>query len=276
MSHRLIFTNNTKLNDTNYVPGSGVGAKSISVRRALKDRTSVICSVPPPPPFVPTDLPNFLLWLDANDPAGTGIKPADGALNTWIDKSGNGKNMTAAQTTPTFSNTANAVVFPAIGYYKNTTVVFNNAYTAFFVFKSSNIQGMGPLYTTAAAGGTGISGIFPNENNTTTFQTLGNNNWYINNNNIFKVNVMNLATVSYSDNVIGSDVLLYSNGVVIGNNTLVNPITYNSLNIGARFTGPNLDGTFKGNMYEVIGYSGVLTNANRIKVENYLRGKWNI
>ena len=41
MSHRLIFTNNTKLNDTNYISGSGVGAVSASSRAALKRRSNV-------------------------------------------------------------------------------------------------------------------------------------------------------------------------------------------------------------------------------------------
>jgi len=41
MSHRLIFTNNTKLNNTNYISGSGVGAVSASSRAALKRRSNV-------------------------------------------------------------------------------------------------------------------------------------------------------------------------------------------------------------------------------------------
>ena len=41
MTHRLIFTNNTQLNNTNYISGSGVGAVSASNRRALKRRSNV-------------------------------------------------------------------------------------------------------------------------------------------------------------------------------------------------------------------------------------------
>lgn len=40
MGHRLIFTNNTKLNDNKYVVGSPVGALNASVRRALQRRAS--------------------------------------------------------------------------------------------------------------------------------------------------------------------------------------------------------------------------------------------
>jgi len=41
MSKRIIFTNITKLNDTNYISGSGVGAVSSSNRNALKRRANV-------------------------------------------------------------------------------------------------------------------------------------------------------------------------------------------------------------------------------------------
>ena len=40
MGHRLIFTNNTKLNDNKYVVGTPIGALNLSVRRALQRRTS--------------------------------------------------------------------------------------------------------------------------------------------------------------------------------------------------------------------------------------------
>lgn len=41
MSHRLIFTNKAKLNNTNYISGSGVGAVSTSNRRVLNRRANV-------------------------------------------------------------------------------------------------------------------------------------------------------------------------------------------------------------------------------------------
>jgi hypothetical protein len=61
MAHRLIFTNNTKLNNTYYISGSGVGAISASSRAAMKRRSNVnattnerCCAIkpvlPPPPP----------------------------------------------------------------------------------------------------------------------------------------------------------------------------------------------------------------------------------
>jgi hypothetical protein len=48
------------------------------------------------PNNLPTTIPGCELWLDANDPSNTGIVPSNGAtVSTWVDKSGNSRNMTA-------------------------------------------------------------------------------------------------------------------------------------------------------------------------------------
>lgn len=42
-------------------------------------------------PFSPDDIANLILWLDATDPANTGVQPANGtALSQWVDKSPEG------------------------------------------------------------------------------------------------------------------------------------------------------------------------------------------
>ena len=55
------------------------------------------------PYFLPTQISNCSLWLDAADPAATG-----GGVNvtTWLDKSGNAKNTTSYGGTPSISATA--------------------------------------------------------------------------------------------------------------------------------------------------------------------------
>lgn len=54
-----------------------------------------------PPPFVPSDLTNLALWLDASDSAtlfdatsGGSAVAADGSVARWEDKSGNGRHAT--------------------------------------------------------------------------------------------------------------------------------------------------------------------------------------
>jgi hypothetical protein len=57
--------------------------------------------------FSPKQIAGCTLWLDAADPAGTGVLPANNStLSTWADKSGNGVNMTGASSQPTFLTNA--------------------------------------------------------------------------------------------------------------------------------------------------------------------------
>ena len=226
-------------------------------------------------PFLPTSIPGCSLWLDANDPAGTGTQPSAGALSTWKDKSGSSNHMTAAGTTPTFSSAPpTAVTFGGAGYYSNATPVFSNSYTAFFVYKQTAAAFgplyIGPLYTTGATSGS--NGLFPNEAGTTYF-TRGDSTWYTMSS-PFASNVTNLAGVSFSSNVVGSNQSLFYNGSNVVTTTQANTITYTNLLIGSRQSG----GTeyFTGSIYEVVAYGGTLTTNDRQRVEGYLAWKWNL
>jgi hypothetical protein len=217
-------------------------------------------------PFSPLQITGCCLWLDGNDPAGTGTQPSAGALATWTDKSGSSNHMTAAGTTPTFSNVPpGAVTFGGAGYYSNATPVFSNFYTAFFVYKQT---GGGPLYTTGASSGS--NGLFPNESGTTYF-TRGDSTWYTTSS-PFASNVVNLAVASFSSNAVGSNQSLFYNGSNVVTTTQSNTITYTNFLLGSRQSG----GTsyFTGSMYEVIAYNGTLSTDLRQRVEGYLAQKW--
>jgi len=220
-------------------------------------------------PFSPLQISGCCLWLDANDPAATGTQPSAGALASWKDRSGYSNHMTAAGTTPTFSNVPpGAVTFGGAGYYSNATPVFSNFYTAFFVYKQTATAG--PMYTTGAS--SGINGFFPNEAGTTYF-TRGDSTWYTTTS-PFTSNVKNLATVSFSSNAVGSNESLYYNGSNVVTTTQANTITYTNLLIGSRQSG----GTqyFTGSMYEIIAYNGILPSNQQQRVEGYLAQKWKL
>lgn len=222
-------------------------------------------------PFSPLQISGSCLWLDANDPAGTGVQPSAGALATWTDKSGSSNHMTAAGTTPTFSNVPpGAVTFGGAGYYSKASAVFSNFYTAFFVYKQTAATG-GPLYTTGASSGS--NGLFPNESGTTYF-TRGDSTWYSNVSSPFTSNAINLAGVSFSSNAVGSNQSLFYNGSNVVTTTQANTITYTNLLIGSRQSG----GTqyFTGSIYEIIAYGGTLTTNERQRVEGYLAQKWKV
>ena len=79
-------------------------------------------------PFNPTQIGGCTLWLDGQDPAGTGISPTAGSTVTiWKDKSGNGNDATAYGTVTidtlvngklAMSTTASSGFF---GYFTNST-----------------------------------------------------------------------------------------------------------------------------------------------------------
>ena len=55
--------------------------------------------------FHPNQISSLVLWLDAADPAGNGVWPADSSsLTTWVDKSIQGNNFTQSTSAskPTF------------------------------------------------------------------------------------------------------------------------------------------------------------------------------
>ena len=220
--------------------------------------------------FSPLQIPTCCLWLDGNDPAGTGTQPASGALSTWVDKSGFGKNMTAVGTTPTFSSGSPGYVnFGGAGYYSNATPVFSNVYTAFFVYKQT-AGNNGPLYTTADTGG--FNGFFGNYNSLGTYLVTSDGGyWSTTTTTPFPFGTTQIATTSYSSNVVGGAVSLYANGSNVVTTTQTGTITYTAFFLGRR--NPEI---LAGTMYEVIGFKSALTTSQRQQVEYYLSRKWGI
>ena len=48
-------------------------------------------------PFSPTNIPSCIVWLDGDDPAGTGVRPASGStVSSWKDKSGQSNHFTGS------------------------------------------------------------------------------------------------------------------------------------------------------------------------------------
>ena len=88
------------------------------------------------------------LWLDGADPAGTGVKPANGAtVATWVDKSGNGYNATGG-VSPTY-NTALGLVFNGSTQYlrlANGAIPFGDSnYSIYIVARFTNSSGGGAV-----------------------------------------------------------------------------------------------------------------------------------
>lgn len=221
--------------------------------------------------FDPRIVPGCCLWLDGNDPAGTGTQPTSGAaVTTWVDKSGSNNSLTAAGTTPTFSNTSpGSVNFGGAGYYSNAAPVLSNVYTAFFVYKQT-AGNNGPLYTTADTGG--FNGFFGNYNSFGTYLVTSDSGyWSTTTTTPFPFGTTQIATTSYGSNAVGGAVSLYANGSNVVTTTQTGTITYTAFFLGRR--APEI---LAGTMYEVLAYNSELTTSQRQQVEGYLARRWGL
>ena len=148
----------------------------------------------------PLEVPDLVFWVDAEDVNGDNTVPADGAtVSTWVDKSGNGNDLTLAGGTVSYAptvfdginpglefplNARMAGPNPFVGNFQNEMTVFfvnaNNRLTRNFVLSlnglntSSNIaDGRFSFHTPwitntifydagACCGATRLRGLFPN------------------------------------------------------------------------------------------------------------------
>lgn len=94
----------------------------------------------------PLDVPDLAFWVDAQDVNGTGVQPLNGAnVATWVDKSGNGVNLTTVAGTVTFEQTGFDGVNPGLRFPLVARMTganpfagnFQNEITVFFV--NSNV-----------------------------------------------------------------------------------------------------------------------------------------
>ena len=225
--------------------------------------------------FDPKTVPGCCLWLDGNDPAGTGAQPSPGAaVSTWVDKSGSNNSLTAAGTAPTFSNTSpGSITFGGAGYYSKASPVFSNVYTAFFVYKQT-AGNNGPLYTTSNTGG--YSGFFANYNSFGTYLVIGDGGvgyWNTTTTTPFPFGTTQIATTSYASNAIGGAVSLYANGSNVVTTAQIGTISYTAFYLGRRGAASEI---LAGSMYEVMGFNYVLSATQRQQIEGYLAAKWGI
>jgi hypothetical protein len=103
--------------------------------------------------FRPTQISGCSLWLDGTDINGNGTKLTNAtSISTWVDKSGNGRNVSQATSTnqPTFSS--NGVLFDGVNDFLLTSVplsslITDSNYTVFISATNFSISGGGPSYT---------------------------------------------------------------------------------------------------------------------------------
>ena len=238
--------------------------------------------------FSSTTIAGCSLWLDGQDPAGTGIRPSYGtSISTWTDKSGNGLNAT---------NTAN---YPT---YSGSNLIFNGSQrlnlSTFIPSSTKNIT-IAAVWNCTSAGTSGAFQSIIEQNGSQNgawwrfmiqgYGFLGRNeymygiNEYGNNPTpasgfpTFVVGTSNLSFITQASSD-GTNFTLsnYAYGSLYGTQTYSGAVT-----IGTTGTvGSNTNGEgFTGTISEIIIFTSgtaVLTTTQRQQVEGYLAWKWGL
>jgi hypothetical protein len=222
-----------------------------------------------------SNVPGLAIWLDGQDPLGTGSTPVTGSsVPVWYDKSGNGYNGTAVGL-PTYSN---GIVFNGFPYYTIPYAGTHSTETGFVVINFS-VATPSQLYY-ILSGNTGNSRSVSLNYGTTnnTHINFTNNQNIVNTTSTWTTNTRVLLeyTVTSSTNTTAT---IYTNGT--SNATA----TFNGNSFPAESfitLGAFANGAFIGSspinatISEVLVYSNVLTTPQRQLIEGYLATKWSL
>jgi hypothetical protein len=224
--------------------------------------------------FNPTQISGCQLWLDGNDPAGTGVQPANGAsISTWVDKSGNGRNgvnqATAATFGSNFQNSQGVLQFVGTQNYLVTYPSFpNTAYTIFSVQRVTD----GTTYRRVLHGGTNFA-LFLGVSNSNVATFTGNstsawNDVAANSPATTNLNTWRVVTMQVS----GSSLIPFVDGTQQTSKTGTTG-AFSNLNVGAASDNGQ---AWIGQIAEIVIYSSALSSSSRQQIETYLGNKWGI
>ena len=216
------------------------------------------------PPFTnPTTIPGCILWLDATDPAGTGVQPANGTtLTTWKDKSvsnfpftsvGSAYNTTAVNGLPGMTLSTNFIGYDPGSAQNNWQEVFAvGLWTGGSTFNSYN-----GLVTSSVDSDGGVGGgiLF--------IGNAGSTNWW-GPGNTYVQQIINGTQTGSAFPAIQTPFIARTFSA-----TAVN-LRGLRFGIDRSFT----DRKWVGFISEVICYNTALTATQRLQVEGYLAWKW--
>jgi len=229
----------------------------------------------PPSSITPLTIPGLALWLDASDPAGTGVVPANGTtISTWVDKSGNNRNGTSTGS-PTLSS--GQIVFSGSQWFSGSITNTTANLTAFVVAKTTTSPAT--IYSRILSASIGGNNDFDNTPSMDvmvyldTANTLGSFRNYVTlstvtttpNQTFLAVTRTNATTNTFYLNGIASSTVTLSGGAV-------GSFGYTTYWVGSGPAGANLTGTVS----EALYYHADLTDTQRQTIERYLLNKWGI
>jgi len=229
--------------------------------------------------FNPRSIGTCSLWLDGNDPNGTGVRPSDGTtITTWIDKSGSGYSTTSG----------NGVFYSQ--YQNGNGVVYISASTSMALPNMTIIPVtiflVGKLVTNAAntfllaLGSVNGNSIYLRANYPNSF--YGADSGYQSVGASASAGRFNIPTTNQDSNyhlwcyTQSTNSYFYFDGTSIG--SVVTPAnststTFTNNTLGGWNNTPNSVASV---LCEVIFYNSILSTPEQQKVESYLAQKWGL
>jgi hypothetical protein len=232
-------------------------------------------------PFVPTDIANCALWLDAADPRTLTLSGSN--VTAWADKSGNGRNATTASGTPVYSS--NSLLFTNAAMTSGNTVLSNRSYSVFCVAKPGETTGTQQMILATWKKQYGSFFFFANADAPDPIRAG------ISSGTTYSVSVSSGATVSASTTlfgvvVSGETTSSSATASLRGGAVTSNVSAQNYLGQDQNFTIGALEEFYvstqffyyssNARIYEVIVFNSALTTAQRQQVESYLANKWGL
>jgi hypothetical protein len=228
------------------------------------------------PPFAPTNITGLQVWLDGNDPNGTGVTPSNGtSISTWTDKSGNSRNGVNAATAATVvTNALNGKAVlncPGTARYNITYSSIPASYSAFCVYVITTNDGGYQRVLHGQVDSVLYMGVAGGQNIAT---FVGNQfSWNDTNANTPTVSAFNnYRIVDMINNSSTTQLLPFTDGSAQNTKTGAT-ITFNNLIVASHSDNSQ---RLKGRIAELLFYSGVLSTTPRQQVEGYLAWKWGL
>lgn len=255
--------------------GSGLGFDFEDVGSGLGSIAMSFSATGAGTDFDPTQIAGLTVWLSGSaGTAGASIHASGGSIDTWDDQSGGANNATGSGA----SRPVNKTTSPKGGTWNdsilNTPNVSLGAYTAFIVFKIS-VEG---ILTEQSNNANGNPGFFTYGNSPaiSAHKAALTSQKHENPNSWSGDNTLKYACQSYGGTHATHN--LYINGTLGANLDGVNAdpgtgTTTDALHIGNRV---GLGVGIVGDVYEVIVYNSALSDADRGKVDTYIKKLYGI
>ena len=224
--------------------------------------------LPSTPAFVPTQIANASVWLDAADPSTLTLSGAN--VTTWVDKSGLANSATGVGN-PTY-NGSNGVVFAGSQYFTLPNGAYpagNSSYAYFLIFTTTTVTPDNTMFWGGLNATNQSFGLRAGNGSTGRIRTYWFNN-DLESTNTYSLNTRQQVSTFYTS---GAQRTVWVNFVLGGTDT---PGTRNQPTSSNRIGNLWASNMFFGQMHEILVYSNALTTSQRQQVEGYLAWKWGL